>query len=75
MAMAEIVLRVRLVGGERLDVTYEDAGATPDEMVEQVIATLAEDTGVLRSRHGDRLMVLYGRGIATLEIAPRGAVI
>ena len=75
MAMAEIVLRVRLVGGERLDVTYEDAGATPDEMVEQVISTLAEDSGVLRSRHGDRLIVLYGRGIATLEIAPRGAVI
>jgi hypothetical protein len=75
MAMAEIVLRVRLIGGERLDVTYEDAGATPDEMVERVIATLAEDNGVLRSRHGDRLIVLYGRGVATLEIAPRGAVI
>ena len=75
MAMAEIVLRVRLIGGERLDVTYEGDGATPDEMVEQVISTLAEDGGVLRSRHGDRLIVLYGRGIATLEIAPRGAVI
>jgi hypothetical protein len=75
MAMAEIVLRVRLVGGERLDVTYEESGTTPDEMVEQVIAALAEDGGILRCRHGDRLMVLYGRGIATLEIAPRGAVI
>ena len=75
MAMAEIVLRVRLVGGERLDVTYEAAGSASDEMVEQVISTLAEDGGVLRCRHGDRLLVLYGRGIATLEIAPRGAVV
>jgi hypothetical protein len=75
MAMTEIVLRVRLIGGERLDVTYEDAGATPDAMVEQAISTLAEDGGVLRCRHGDRLMVLYGRGVATLEVAPRGAVL
>jgi hypothetical protein len=75
MAMAEIVLRVRLIGGERLDVTYEYDGATPDEMVEQIISTPAEDSGVLRSRYGDRFMVRYVRGIATLEIAPRGAVI
>ena len=75
MAMAEIVLRVRLTGGEHLDVTYEDAGATPDAMVEQAISTLAEDRGVLRCRHGDRLMVLYGRGVATVEVAPRGAVL
>jgi hypothetical protein len=75
MAMVEIVLRVRLIGGEHLDVTYEDAGATPDEMVQQVILILAEDSGVLRCRHGDRLMVLYGRGVATLEVAPRGAVL
>ena len=75
MAMTDIVLRVRLIGGERLDVTYDDAVATPDAMVEQAISTLAEDSGVLRCRHGDRLMVLYGRGIATLEIAPRGPVL
>jgi hypothetical protein len=58
-----------------LDVTYEDTGATPDEMVEQVISTLAEDGGILRCRHGDRLMVLYGRGVATVEVAPRGAIL
>ena len=46
-----------------------------DETVDRVIATLAEDNGVLRCRHGDRLVVLYGRGIATLEVAPRGAVL
>jgi hypothetical protein len=75
MAMAKIVLRVRLIGGERLDVTYDQAGGTPDEIVEQVISTLAKDNGILRCRHGDRLIVLFGRGIATLEVAPRGAVL
>ena len=73
--MAEIVLRVRLIGGEHLDVTYEEDAGTQEEMVDQVISTLAEDNGVLRCRHGGRLIVLYGRGIATLEIAPRGAVL
>jgi hypothetical protein len=73
--MAEIVLRVRLVGGEHLDVTYEAGKGTPGEIVEQVISTLSEDSGLLRCRHGDRLMVLYSRGIATVEVAPRGAVL
>lgn len=73
--MAEIVLRVRLIGGEHLDVTYEQDADTPEEMVDRVISTLAEDNGLLRCRHGDRLIVLYGRGIATLEVAPRGAVL
>ena len=73
--MAEIVLRVRLIGGEHLDVTYEDDGGTQDEVVDQVISTLAEDNGLLRCQHGGRLIVLYGRGIATLEVAPRGAVL
>ena len=73
--MAEIVLRVRLVGGEHLDVTYEEDGGTPEEIVNHVISTLADDNGLLRCRHGGRLIVLYGRGIATLEVAPRGAVL
>ena len=72
--MAELVLRVRLIGGERLDVTY-DTGDGLDETVDHAIATLAQDNGALRCRHGDRLVVLYGRGIATLEVAPRGAVL
>jgi hypothetical protein len=73
--MAKIVLRVRLVAGEHLDVTYEDDEGTTDEIVDRVISVLAEGNGVLRCRHGDRLVVLYGRGIATLEVAPRGAVL
>jgi hypothetical protein len=44
-------------------------------MVDHVISTLEEQNGVLRCRHGDRLIVLYGRGVATLELAPRGAVL
>jgi hypothetical protein len=74
MAMTEIVLRVRLMGGEHLDVTYQAEGV-PGEIVEQVISTLANDDGILRCRHGDRLLVLYGRGIATVEVAPRGAIL
>ena len=73
--MVEIVLRVRLIGGEHLDVTYSEAGGAPDEIVEHVIARLAEDNGALRCRHGDRLIVLYARGVATVEVAPRGAVL
>jgi hypothetical protein len=73
--MAEIVLRVRLIGGEHLDVVYEEAGVAPEPIVERVISILAQDNGVLRCKHGDRLIVLYGRGVATVEVAPRGAVL
>jgi hypothetical protein len=72
--MAEIVLRIRLVGGDHVDVTYDEAGPE-DEVLERVISTLAEDSGALRCKHGDRLIVVYGRGAATLEVAPRGAIL
>jgi hypothetical protein len=76
MTMTEIVLRVRLISGEYLDVTYDDeADGSEDEAVERVIASLAADNGTLRCRHGHRLIILYGRGVATLEVAPRGAVL
>lgn len=74
--MAEIVLRVRLTGGDHLDVTYEDPGADDEqEILDRAVEALAEDHGVLRCQHGGRLLVLYGRGVATLEVAPRGAVL
>jgi hypothetical protein len=73
--MAEIVLRVRLVSGDRLDVRYEEDAVDEDEVIQRLIETLAEDSGVLRTRHGDRLMVLYGRGVEAVEVAPRGAVL
>ena len=74
--MGEIVLRIRLVGGERIDVTYDEPGtAEPAQVIEHVIATLAEESGALRTRHGERLVVLYGRGVAAIEVAPRGAIL
>jgi hypothetical protein len=73
--MAEIVLRVRLVGGDHLDVTYAETGTDTSEVVEHIIATLAKDGGAVRCKHGDRLIVLYSRGVATVEIAPRGAIL
>ncbi|HEX7746787.1 MAG TPA: hypothetical protein VF462_16185 [Micromonosporaceae bacterium] len=74
--MAKIVLRVRLTGGDRMDITYEESDtAEPDEVIDHAISTLAPDSGVLRCRHGDRLVVLYGRGVAAVEVAPRGAVL
>ena len=74
--MATTVLRVRLIGGDRIDITYDEPDVSDEhQLVEHVIATLAEDSGVLRSRHGDRLIVLYGRVVAAVEVAPRGAVL
>lgn len=73
--MAEVVLRVRLMNGDHLDVRYEDESADENEVIQRVVEILAEESGVLRTSHGDRLMVLYGRGVAAVEIAPRGAVL
>ena len=59
-----------------MDVVYEHAGAEADgEVVDHVVATLQEDSGALRCRHGDRLLVIYGRGVAALEVGPRGAIL
>lgn len=74
--MAGLVLRVRLVSGDSIDVTYEDPDARSDaEVIDHVVSTLSNDSGVLRCRHGDRLLVLYARGVAVVEVAPRGAVL
>lgn len=74
--MAEVVLRVRLVGGEHLDVTYEAADAHDvGDLIDQLISTLAQDSGVIRTRHGERLVAIFGRGVAAIEVAPRGPVL
>jgi hypothetical protein len=76
MLMAGIVLRVRLIGGDHLDVTYEEPDtAEEDEITEHFVAALAQDAGLVRVHHGDRLVVLFGRGVAAIEVAPRGAVL
>jgi hypothetical protein len=59
-----------------MDNTYEDPEVADEaEAVEHVITTLAQDSGVLRTRHGNRLVVIYGRGVAAIDVAPRGAVV
>lgn len=74
--MDGLVLRVRLVSGDSLDVTYEERNQRSErEVIDHVVMTLSQDTGVLRCRHGDRLVVLYARGVAAVEVAPRGAVL
>ncbi len=74
--MAKIVLRVRLIGGEHTDLIYEDPEQVDeDAMVEQAIEVLREDEGVLRCRHGDRLVALFSRGVVSIEVSPRGAIL
>ncbi len=70
------MLRVRLVSGDSMDVTYDDGSAgSEDELVDRAVSALSKESGVLRCRHGDRLVVLYARGVAAMEVAPRGAVL
>ena len=74
--MAGIVLRVRLISGDLLDVTYVEPDPVEDEeLTELVVSALADNGGMLRCQHGDRLIVLYSRGVAAVEVAPRGAVL
>jgi hypothetical protein len=74
--MVQIVLRVRLIGGDRLDVTFDASErVTEEQVIDHVVSTLAQEAGVLRTMHGDRLVILYGRGVAAVEVAPRGAVL
>jgi hypothetical protein len=74
--MATVVLRVRLTGGDRMDVTFDGPdGVSEDQIIDHIASTLSHDAGVIRTRHGDRFVLLFGRGIAAIEVAPRGAVI
>jgi hypothetical protein len=74
--MEAIVLRVRFNSGDTIDVTYENRGAKNErEVIDHVVSTLSEASGVLRCRHGERLVVLYARGVAAVEVGPRGAVL
>lgn len=74
--MATTVMRVRLVGGDHTDLTYEDPDFNDEgEMVDQIIEVLSADNGVLRCRHGERLVALYARGVASIEVSPRGAIL
>lgn len=74
--MAAIVLRVRLVSGDLVDLSLDDPGiADPKQLIDSAVTTLSEDAGVLRCTHGDRLIILFGRAVAAIEVTPRGAVL
>lgn len=74
--MASIVMRVRLTSGTQTDVTYEDGDAAdPEQAVERAVDALTGDSGVLRCRHGERVVVLFARGVASIEVGPRGAIL
>jgi len=74
--MDGLVLRIRLISGDSIDVLYDEPGAASEsETIDHVVATLSEDSGALRCKHGGRLVVLYARGVAAVEVAPRGAVL
>ncbi|MGY2700896.1 hypothetical protein [Nocardioides sp. HB32] len=74
--MADVVLRVRFTSGDHTDVKYEDPDGTDQgQVLEQAVAALRSDDGVLRCQHGDRLLVLFARGVASIELAPRGAIL
>lgn len=74
--MAAVVLRIRLVSGDVLDVSYDLPEAVDeDEVIDHVVATLAEPGGMLRCAHGARLLIIYARGVSAVEVSPRGAVL
>jgi hypothetical protein len=74
--MATVVLRVRLSGGDHMDVTFQGPdSATDEQIIDHIVSTLGKAEGVLRTQHGDRLVLIFGRGVAAIEVAPRGAVI
>jgi hypothetical protein len=74
--MTSIVLRVRLIAGDRLDIIYDEPDTTEAaDVAEHAVTALADPSGVIRARHGDRVVVLYARGVAAIEIEPRGAVL
>ncbi len=74
--MAAIVLRIRLISGDVLDVRYEHPESVDEAAaIDHVMSTLADSSGVLRCSHGERLVVVYSRGVAAVEVSPRGAVL
>jgi hypothetical protein len=74
--MAAIVLRIRLISGDVLDVRYDDPESSDEAaVIEHVVSTLADSSGVLRCSHGERLVIVYSRGVEAVEVSPRGAVL
>lgn len=71
--MPKIDLRVRLTNGDQTDLTYEDRDARDQsEVVDRVLSILSSESGVLRYLHGDRMVALFARGVAIVEVAQHG---
>lgn len=69
-------MRVRLTNGDHTDVAYEDHDALDEaEVIDRVLSILSTESGVLRCTHGDRLVALFARGVATVEVGPQGAIL
>jgi hypothetical protein len=67
--MTTVAFAVHLVGGDRLEVTYDGPDhADAGRVIDHVVATLAQDGGVVRCRHDGRLIVLFGRAVAAIEV-------
>jgi hypothetical protein len=68
--MTSIAFSVHLVGGGHMNVTYDGPDrADASRVIEHVVSTLTQDAGVVHCRHGERLIVLFGRGVAAVEVA------
>ena len=74
--MAKVVLRILLLSGSHLDVVYDEPG-TPDaaEVGAHALELLDHEGTVLRAAHGGRVVAVYARGVAAVEVDPRGAVL
>ena len=67
--MTTIAFSVHLIGGDRLEVTYDGPDrADAGRVIEHVTSTLAQDAGVVHCRDGERLVVLFGRGVAAVKV-------
>lgn len=52
--MAGIVLRVRHTSGNHTDVIYEEPDTDDEnEVIEHALSSVADNSGMLRCRHGD----------------------
>lgn len=74
--MKGLVLRVRLISGDSMDVSYDDRNAGSEgEVLNHVVNTLSQDSGVLRCQHGEWPWCCTQGVVAAVEVAPRGAVL
>ena len=74
--MAKVALRILLLSGKQLDVVYDEPG-TPSaaDVGAHAAGLLGREDAVLWAEHGDRTVAVFARGVAAVEVDPRGAVL